>query len=193
MNMKIDHLVVTAPDLDSGTAWLENRLGVKMIPGGQHPKMGTHNRLLNLGNGVYMEVIAIDPAGTPELPRWFDMDAFPCTEPRLATWVAEVDDVSVFNYPMVQKLQRAHLEWTLAMPTVGAVAAGGVTPPVIEWPAGVHPTNGMAESGCQLQKLKLFGPEALALPIADDRIEVIAAETASLQAEIQTPSGLKTL
>ena len=43
---RLDHLVVTAPVLAEGVAWVETTLGVKMEAGGQHPQMGTHNALL---------------------------------------------------------------------------------------------------------------------------------------------------
>jgi len=56
-----DHLILAARDLDSGAAWLEDRLGVALAAGGRHERMGTHNRLLSLGQGFYLELIAIDP------------------------------------------------------------------------------------------------------------------------------------
>ena len=80
----LDHLVVLATSLASGVAWAEATLGVTPGPGGEHPLMGTHNRLLRLLNGrgqpgaAYLEIIAINPAATPTLQppehRWFDMD-----------------------------------------------------------------------------------------------------------------------
>ena len=39
----------------------EGALGATPAPGGHHPLMGTHNQLLSLGPGEYLEVIAIDP------------------------------------------------------------------------------------------------------------------------------------
>src|SRR5690606_32822306 len=83
----IDHLVVTAPSLAEGARFVREALGVEPEPGGKHPRMGTHNLLLRLGNDVYLEVIAIDPgAPAPGHPRWFGLDDAP-TSPLLATWV----------------------------------------------------------------------------------------------------------
>ena len=79
-----DHLVVGALTLDAGCDWVEERLGVRPQPGGQHVKMGTHNALLSLGPRLYLEVIAIDPAGSaPARARWFDLD-----EPRMKAALA---------------------------------------------------------------------------------------------------------
>nr|WP_252910885.1 VOC family protein [Aliihoeflea aestuarii] len=37
--------------------------------------MGTHNHRLQIGNRVYLEIVALDPAGTvPGRPRWFELD-----------------------------------------------------------------------------------------------------------------------
>ena len=62
----VDHLIVAAPSLDAGVAWCERTLGVTPGPGGQHPQMGTHNRLLKIASDAYpqayLEIIAIDPA-----------------------------------------------------------------------------------------------------------------------------------
>ena len=74
MTAHLDHLVIAAADLESGKAWLEDRTGLKMQPGGEHAYFGTHNALLGL-RGSYLEVIALDPAApAPAYPRWFGLD-----------------------------------------------------------------------------------------------------------------------
>ena len=63
---RIDHLVVVADSLAAGEAWCERVLGVRPGPGGEHPMMGTHNRLLRIATvdhpQAYFEVIARNPA-----------------------------------------------------------------------------------------------------------------------------------
>ena len=59
--LTLDHIAVACTDLAEGTAWAEERLGVKMQTGGKHARYGTHNTLLGLADGLYFEVIAIDP------------------------------------------------------------------------------------------------------------------------------------
>ena len=74
--MRLDHLAVSAATLAEGTAHVEAALGIVLEPGGRHDRMGTHNRLLGLGD-IYLEVIATDPdAPEPAWPRWFDLDNF---------------------------------------------------------------------------------------------------------------------
>ena len=89
MRCEIDHLVVTAPTLESGADHVWQALGVRPGPGEQHPRMGTHNLLLRLGESQFLEVIAPDPAAArPDRPRWFALDELaPDATPRLAGWV----------------------------------------------------------------------------------------------------------
>jgi hypothetical protein len=63
MVVALDHLVVAAQTLSAGCAFVEAQLGVLPRPGGQHVTMGTHNALIGLGPGQYLEIIAIDPDG----------------------------------------------------------------------------------------------------------------------------------
>ena len=54
---RLDHLVVTAPTLEGGVEYVADCLGVLPVPGGVHPRMGTHNALVRLGTSQYLEVI----------------------------------------------------------------------------------------------------------------------------------------
>lgn len=174
---ELDHLVVAAASLDEGTAWVGERLGVVPVPGGQHVAMGTHNALLRLGERVYLEVIAIDPAGeSPARPRWFSLDdpalqARLATSPALVTWVvrtpalaaacARVPDLGE-PLPMVRNAFR----WKISVPDRGALAWSGVLPTAIQWEAGDdgevrHPCDALPASGCELVQLKLSHPAAV--------------------------------
>ena len=58
---------VAGETLAEAAAHVEKALGVALSPGGVHVEMGTHNRLLSLGPGLYLEAIAVNPdARAPE-------------------------------------------------------------------------------------------------------------------------------
>src|ERR1700739_2059301 len=92
---QLDHIVITAPTLALGVDFVRQTLGVTPQMGGEHPRMGTHNYFLKLGEKIYLEVIAVNPnAPSPQRPRWFALDQVgPDELPRLATWVARTDDI----------------------------------------------------------------------------------------------------
>jgi hypothetical protein len=156
----LDHLVVAARTLDEGAAWIRERLGVEMLPGGKHPTMGTHNRLLPLGRGAYLEVMAIDPeGGTPSRPRWFSLDD-PATArllsqgPALIHWAeqsadleadaaASADDVEIIAF------ERGPYRWRMALTRDGSLPGRGFRPTRIQWDSA-HPTGAMPDCGCNL-------------------------------------------
>jgi hypothetical protein len=59
-----------AASLAEGVAWCEATLGVTPGPGGEHPLMGTHNRLLRIATpdfpNAYFEIIAINPVANKD-------------------------------------------------------------------------------------------------------------------------------
>ena len=65
----IDHLVIVVRDL--GAAITSYRgLGFTVVPGGRHP-VGTHNALIALPDGAYIELIAFLEPDTPQDHRWW--------------------------------------------------------------------------------------------------------------------------
>jgi len=173
MRCELDHLIVACADLESGAAWVAERLGVAMAPGGQHPLMGTHNRVLRLGPGVYLELIAIDPtAPAPARPRWFDLDspdmqARLARSPALITWAARTDR-SVEAVTRVPELGPVHaasrgaLSWRITIPEDGRLQFGGLLPTVLQWESA-HPSESMPDSGCALVELSLSHPMSAGL------------------------------
>ena len=72
---QIDHLVIGARSLTEGVNYVKDLLGVDMPYGGVHPKMGTHNHLMQLGNDAFLEIIAVNHnSEPPDRPRWFGLD-----------------------------------------------------------------------------------------------------------------------
>jgi hypothetical protein len=57
----LDDVAFGAPDLAFAVDDLQRRLGVRAADGGQQVGIGTHNALIGLGPGPYLDVIAPDP------------------------------------------------------------------------------------------------------------------------------------
>lgn len=168
----LDHLVVAATDLDSGARWLEDQLGVPLVPGGAHVLMGTHNRLLRLGGGerLYLELIAINPvAAPPPRQRWFALDdpalqARLAVRPHLIHWVARSDDLAHEATPAhgeILAMQRGDYRWRITVPADGRLPDGGHSPTLIQWDVPFHPAERLPESGCTLLTLDTSTPGRL--------------------------------
>lgn len=199
----LDHIVIAARTLDEGAAYVEQVLGVPPSPGGQHLMMGTHNRLLNLGGGVYLEVIAIDPEGPrPDRPRWFGLDSAAMRErlkagPQLVHWVARTDDIhgAVVKLPELGRVHRASrgdLEWDITIPDDGNLLEGGLVPTLIGWGDTPHPTAQLADVGCRLVGLRGFHPEPARVAEKlgklglEGALELVQSGAVGLEAEILT-------
>ena len=201
---QLDHLVVAAQRLEAGAAAVEATLGVTLAPGGAHPQMGTHNRLLSLGEGLYLEVISVNPAAAgPRRPRWFDLDCF-AGQPRLTNWVARCENLKEAlalappGSGEIHDLARGDFRWRMAIPADGRLPFGGAIPGLIEW-RGPHPSRRLPDAGCRLRRLTLVHPEAAALRVAlsglveDPRLALEEGAETALRAEIATPHGVRVL
>jgi hypothetical protein len=200
----IDHLVVACADLAQGDAWLQARLGVASLAGGRHLLMGTHNRLLKLGTRVYLELIAIDPQGAAQRPRWFGLDTVAVRArlaggPFLLTWVASCSNVSAAaaldaGLGEVIAASRGALSWRITVPADGGLAHDGVQPALIQWDGKAHPCDGLEDRGCALQELQLWHPQAARLQALFGALQVegpvrLQEGAAALAARIGTPRG----
>jgi Glyoxalase-like domain len=187
--LRLDHLVVSARTLDEGTQYVADTLGVAPAGGGAHPLMRTHNRLLNLWGGVYLEVVAIDPRaassaslaadGSAPRARLFALDDAAMQArleqgPYLSHWVARVErpkHLSTWQaqYPQriapIVPMTRGDFTWNLSVPDDGAFptwqgAGDGVLPSLIQWDSTRHPSTALPETGIALKALKATHPQA---------------------------------
>ncbi|QNK71043.1 VOC family protein [Variovorax sp. PAMC26660] len=194
MHARLDHLVIAAASLAEGVAWCEATLGVTPGPGGAHPLMGTHNRLLNVASdafpAAYLEIIAIEPGKRPSRAgthRWFDLDdgalqaGLAQHGPRLIHFVARVPDAHAALHALAHD-EHAHidrgqlleasrdtpagrLEWQIAVRDDGQRLFYGALPTLIQW-GPVHPTDAMPASGLSMRALRATHPRAADLSAA---------------------------
>ena len=202
MEVRLDHIVVAARTLAEGAQWLEERLGVPLSAGGRHEVMGTHNRLLSLGPGRYLELIAVDPeASPPARPRWFDLDA-PAMQrrlemgPALITWAVRADDIEAVlgptaaGRPEVLPMARGAYRWRIGVPPSGALAQAGTLATVIQWQSA-HPAAALPDCGCRLEKLWLHHPDA---PVSLRALRAVGLDAAEpVEARSDGPEGLSAL
>jgi catechol 2,3-dioxygenase-like lactoylglutathione lyase family enzyme len=196
-----DHIAIVARNLDEGVDYVRQQLGIEMPNGGAHPIMGTHNRLLSLGETEFLEVIAIDPdAMSPNRARWFDLDRFDGA-PRIGTWLLGTSDIKDTFHPahgQIIDMKRGDLKWQISVRKDGLLSHDGAFPQIIEWPKISHPAGQMGKCGCRLKSFEISHPDALRIQeflagtLQDDRISVVQGNQ-SFKAVLETPNGLRIL
>lgn len=199
----LDHIALAAATLEEGVAHAEAALGLKLAGGGAHARMGTHNRLIGMGD-LYFEVIAVDPAApAPPHPRWFDLDRF-AGPPRLGNWICRCDDLAAELAPgppgigVPMAFERGDFRWQMAVPATGILPFDNVFPALIRWQGSAHPAPRLPEAGLRLNRLEVAHPEAgalralLALRLADTRVVFVPGAPA-LRATFDTPQGPRVL
>lgn len=195
--MRLDHIAIAAQTLAEGVAWAEDKLGVAFTAGGAHPRFATHNRLLGLADGLYLEVIAPDPDEQCVGPRWFDLDRF-SGPPRLANWICEPEDfdASLLHGMRAVAMARGDLRWDMGVPEDGSLPLDGAFPTVLRWHTQPRPGETLSPSGCALKSLTISHPQAREIEVQigaalnDTRVRFQIADVVGLRAEIQTPSGV---
>ena len=203
--MELDHIAVAGETLEAAAEAVETALGVALQPGGAHDVFHTHNRLLGLADGLYLEAIAVNPdAPRPDRPRWFDLDRF-SGPPRLTNWICrsgDIDGLLAALPPGAGKtvaLARGDFRWRMAVPADGILPFDNRFPALIQWDCAAHPAARLADAGCALRRLVVAHPRArdlaalLAPHLRDARVVFETAEESRLLAEIDTPHGLRSL
>lgn len=223
LSSQVDHLVVAASTLDEGVAWCEATLGITPGEGGEHPLMGTHNRLLRIDSPLfpqaYLEIIAIH-SGAPcaiiaSARRWFDLDnpdlqaKLRQTGPQLVHFVARTRLAAEAQHGLAQlgvdrgelieasrMTPQGLLSWKITVRPDGQRLFAGGMPTLIEW-GDIHPTQGMPASSIALQSITVSHAQAQALQAAYDAIGLkgvhAIAGPVNLIATLQTARGLVTL
>ena len=202
--IEFDHIAISGETLAEAREHVESALGMSLQPGGQHDVFHTHNTLLGLEDGLYLEAIAVDPdAPQPARPRWFDLDRF-SGAPRLTNWICRTDNLrdTLADLPdgMGQpvELQRGDLRWSMAVPENGILPFDNCAPALIEWHTQTHPAGLLKPSGVRLKRMTIVHPRAdelgqmLSKVMRDTRV-VFEVGSTGFEAEFETPHGIRTL
>lgn len=204
-SLALDHLVIVARSLEEGATYVEAVLGIELSPGGTHPQMGTHNRLMSLGPHSYLEVIAVDPeAPAPQQRRWFNLDSY-SGAPRVMNWVCRTDELDAAleaappgsGKPV--RMTRGDMAWRIGITEFGRLPFDDAIPALIQWEASAHPNKRLPDHGVRLTRLDVFHPRADELLEAFPKLRslpevaVRAGPEKRLIATISTPEGNRVL
>lgn len=201
-DIEIDHLLYAGPDLEILRRNVAQRSGIAAAIGGRHENWGTHNALIGLGRGAYLELIAPEPGATGPWGSLFGR----LEGPSLQAWCVRCGSADL----VVRRLEGAgltikrveggrelpgggRLTWDLVFPR--GHGFGGALPFFIDWRDSVHPSGGLAEAAT-LTRFTVTHPDAGALGrvLAEvgsppQRLELVGAERISLTASFTSEEG----
>lgn len=181
-SQRIDLVTVGVNDLDAGMAMLEALGGVRPAYGGRHPTRGTHNALLSLGDGSYLEIVAPQPGADPATSAELAM-LTALTRPTVLWWGVGAADAAGLTASLRME----------GFPTEAPVAGSRTTPAgdVLSWstfvlrdpPGGApffiawspdsrHPST-TSPGGCALAALEVASPDR---PSLDRLLRLLGVE-----------------
>ncbi|MGH6711638.1 MAG: VOC family protein [Bradyrhizobium sp.] len=210
--LKLDHICVIAPSLPEGVSHVRTCLDLDVPFGQRHAYMGTYNHLLQLGDTIYLEIVALDPeADRPDRPCWFGLDDQKAVRSdwdegrRLRAWVARTDAIdaiiagreAVFGEKV--PLPAINSSFDFAIPDDGSLPLDGAAPSIIDRRGKPRAMATIADLGARLRSFTLEHPdpaavEALYRAMMVDRPPAIGrGPRLRYRAQIETPAGLKEL
>lgn len=210
--LQLDHLTVVAPDLAEGVAHVRDCLDLDVPFGQRHLYMGTHNHLLQLGDGVYLEIVARDPAAAPQAHRrWFGIDDQRQVRAdwdegrRLKGWVARTDAIDTVLAGRENVLGRKVAlpqdapAFDFAIPDGGSLPLDGILPSIIDRRGRPRSMATIADLGARLTSFTLAHPEPAAIEALYRDLAIMRAPMVvpgarpRYSAQIETPTGSRVL
>jgi hypothetical protein len=199
---QVDHVLLGIDDLDRGIKAFEQATGVKPVYGGKHPG-GTHNALVSLGDGTYLEIIALQK-GVTDAGEYAGLKQLHTLTP--IGWAVSSKDSAELR----KRLSAAGLAVTEPVPGSRITPAGATlswqtfglkdnfaeAPFFIVWSAQTpHPAT-TSPSGCKLQQWHVAGSHLKNLEqlraALDLRIDVADAKATSMRLSLKCPQGAVT-
>ena len=196
---QVDHILLGIDDLDRGVEQFEKLTGVRPVYGGKHPR-GTHNALVSLGNGTYLEILALQPNVAPP-KEYEDLKKLDTLTP--IGWAVSSKDSAQLR----SRLTSAGLAVSepspgsrttpagkeLSWQTFGLEDAFEEAPFFIVWsPQSAHPST-TSPAGCRLQQWHVAGPHLKKLEqlrtALDLRVDVAEAPSTTLRLSLNCPKG----
>jgi hypothetical protein len=210
--LQLDHITVIAPSLMEGVAHVRTCLDLDVPFGQRHDYMGTYNHLLQLGDAVYLEIVALDPeADGPGRPRWFGLDDQKQVRAawdegrRLRGWVARADGIgsilagrkAVFGNQVA--LPAVNSSFDFSIPDDGSLPLDGAAPSIIDRRGKPRSMATIADRGARLRSIVLEHPDPASISALYRELKVqrapdiIKGPKLLYRAEIETAAGLREL
>ena len=199
---QIDHILLGIDDLDRGVKAFEEATGVKPIYGGKHPR-GTHNALVSLGDGTYLELISVQKG--VKIPEDFaGIDQLHTLTP--IGWAVSSKDSAQLR----SRLEAAGMAVTGPTPGSRTTPAGKTlswqtfnlkdnfeeAPFFIVWSAQTAHPSTTSPGGCKLQQWRIAGPHQKNLGqlrrTLDLRVDVADAQATTMRLALSCPKGTVT-
>lgn len=129
-DIRIDHIIWAVPDLDTGADFFTKLSGIEPVVGGTHPGRGTRNKLIGVGDNMYLEVLAPDPQQMPLNPAVNPAQAFADTISRMAG-----PEIDMFAFSSSDLASTAEAGRSLGLKVVGPTPGQRRTPDgeLIRW------------------------------------------------------------
>jgi len=199
---EFDHFIYGGRELEPMRRAFALLAGAESALGGRHPGLGTHNALVSLGEGLYLELLAVDPTQTPDGVMASKLQGF--DEPHLFAYMLRGSDLEAAQavlerHGIASDLfdasrttpDGAVLRWRLLVPRDDN-PWGDFVPKFIDWLDTPHPSR-MPGQGYRLESFSIGHPrarelgellQALAAPLS-----VQSSDRPYLQLKIGTPGG----
>lgn len=209
MTKNIDHFMYAGRNLEDLCSQFAGLSGIQATPGGSHPTLGTHNRLLGSGSRsqTYLELIAPDHSTEVRSEMRSSLEALSrpqlhrlimrCTSMDFSSLAAAYRKAGI-DAP-VHDLQRltpdgGTLSWRLMIP--GANPYGLFAPFFIDWLDSPHPSQGL-DARLSVLDCEAGHPQAeqLAKLWKDLGVEIAlrSADVPYMRVLLDTPRGIVAL
>jgi hypothetical protein len=203
--MKIDHLVYAVPNFEKACAAIEKLTGAQPVSGGYHKTQGTKNALLNLDDGCYFEILAIDAENENIAPpRWMGIDFI--HKPTLTRWAVksenmEKESITLEKYNSglgeIMEGQRKTesgelLKWKMTKPL--AEPEVEVVPFLLNWEKSDHHPSDKLPPSCKLLELNIGHPQPEKIQPVFQKLNlnlvIKKTHTPQIIATIKSPNGI---
>jgi hypothetical protein len=196
----IDHVLLGIDDLQRGMASFEQLTGVRPVYGGKHPG-GTHNALVSLGGGTYLEILALQPqakatgeyAGLRQL-RELTPIGWAVSSADSAQLRDRLGAAGLSATEPVAGSRTTPTGETLSWQSFGLKDSFAEAPFFIVWSAQTPHPSTTSPTGCTVQRWRIAGSQHKSLErlrtALDLQVEVAAATAASMRLSLRCPKGI---